>query len=237
MTIFPAIDLKENQVVRLTKGVMDSAKVYSTSPATQAKVFEENGAKWLHIVDLDGAFAAEPKNKKSIEEILKTTNLKTQLGGGIRSESSIKAYLDLGIDRVILGSSAVKDPAWAMKMAEKYPVVIGIDAIDGMVAISGWAEVSKVSAVDLAKEFADSKIEAIICTDISKDGTLAGVNADFTLSIKKAFKKSVIASGGVNGIEDLKRLKSTDLIDGAIVGKAIYEGSISLKEAFNFDLQ
>lgn len=236
MTIFPAIDLKNNQVVRLTKGLMDSATIYSDSPATQAKLFEEAGAKWLHIVDLDGAFAAEPKNKKSIQEILKTTKLKTQLGGGIRSEDTIKAYLDLGLDRVILGSSAVKDPAWAMKMAEKYPIVIGIDAKNGMVATDGWADVSEVKATDLAREFAKSSAEAIICTDISKDGTLTGVNVDFTLSIKEAFGKSVIASGGVKGLEDLNSLAKTGVIDGVIVGKAIYEGSISLKDAFNFDL-
>lgn len=237
MTVFPAIDLKDNQAVRLTKGLMDSAKVYSVSPELEAIRFEEAGARWLHIVDLNGAFAGEPRNKKSIEAILKSTRLKTQLGGGVRDEDTIKAYIDLGINRVILGSSAAKDPEWAMKMAEKYPIVIGIDAIDGMVAVSGWAEVSKVRAVDLASKFASSSIEAIICTDIGKDGTLTGVNVDFTLSIKEAFSKSVIASGGVKGLSDLEKLAKTDKIDGVIVGKAIYEGEISLKEAFNFDLQ
>lgn len=233
MIIYPAIDLKENQAVRLTKGLMESAKVYSSNPAELAERFESFGATWLHIVDLDGAFAGEPKNKKSIEAILKTTKLKTQLGGGIRDEATIKAYLDLGISRVILGSAAVKDPDWACEMAAKYPVAIGIDAVNGNVAVSGWAEVSEIKATDLARRFSQSGAQAVICTDVGRDGTLSGVNVDFTLSIKEAFEKTVIASGGVKDGEDLRKLARTGRIDGCIVGKAIYEGTLDIKEAFN----
>lgn len=237
MIIYPAIDLKENQAVRLTKGLMESAKVYSSNPAELAERFESFGATWLHIVDLDGAFAGEPKNKKSIEAILKTTKLKTQLGGGIRDEATIKAYLDLGISRVILGSAAVKNPDWACEMAAKYPVVIGIDAVDGKVAVSGWAEVSEMEATDLARRFSESGAEAVICTDVGRDGTLSGVNVDFTVSIKEAFKKTVIASGGVKDKGDLLKLAATGRVDGCIVGKAIYEGTLDIKEAFNLVLR
>ena len=237
MTIYPAIDLKGNQAVRLTKGLMQSAKIYSSNPAELAKNFETLGATWLHIVDLDGAFAGQPKNKASIEAILKAAQLKTQLGGGIRDEATINAYLELGISRVILGSAAVKDPDWACEMAAKYPVVIGIDAIGGKVAVSGWAEVSQTDATELAKRFSQSGAQAVICTDVGRDGTLSGVNVDFTLSIKAAFEKTVIASGGVKDMADLKKLAQTGRIDGCIVGKAFYEGKLDIKEAFNLVLR
>ncbi len=233
MTIFPAIDLKENRAVRLTKGEMASAKVYAESPADQAVAFERLGAQWLHIVDLDGAFAGEPKNRSSIEAIRAATGMKLQLGGGIRSEETIRAYLDLGIDRVILGSAAAKDPRWAIEMAARYPVVIGIDAVDGRVATAGWAEVGQEAATAFAARFKGSGVEAIITTDVGRDGTLSGVNVDFTLKIKEAFGGATIASGGVKDLADLKALKATGSIDGAIVGKAFYEGRLDIKEAFN----
>lgn len=232
MTIFPAIDLKDGQAVRLTKGLMDSAKIYSNEPYELAKFFEEAGSEWLHVVDLNGAFAGEPKNLEQIKKIRESTNLKMQLGGGIRDEATIKRYLDLGINRLILGSIAVKDPQFVKDMAKKYPIAVGIDAIDGYVAVEGWAETSEMKATDLAKEFADAGVEAIICTDVGRDGTLSGVNVDFTLDIAKASGVDTIASGGVSSLEDILRLKEKGGVYGVIIGKAYYEGKLDIKEAF-----
>jgi phosphoribosylformimino-5-aminoimidazole carboxamide ribotide isomerase len=231
MTILPAIDLKDGKAVRLTKGLMDSAKIYSSEPWQVAKKFEELGSEWVHLVDLNGAFAGEPKNLEQIKKIRENTNLKLELGGGIRDEETIKMYLDLGIDRLILGSIAVKNPEFVKEMAKKYPIVVGIDAIDGYVAVEGWAEVSKMRATELAKEFANAGVEAIICTDVSRDGTLSGVNVEFTKEIQEASGLETIASGGVKDIEDIKALLRAN-IDGVIVGKAFYEGTLNLKEAF-----
>ncbi len=231
MTILPAIDLKDGKAVRLTKGIMESAKIYSTEPWELAKHFEELGSKWLHLVDLNGAFAGEPKNLEQIKKIRKNTNLKLELGGGIRDEETIKMYLDLGIDRVILGSIAVKNPHFVKEMAKKYPIVVGIDAINGYVAVEGWAKVSKMKAVDLAKEFANVGVEAIICTDVNRDGMLSGINIEFTKAIKDASGLETIASGGLKDIDDIKALLEAG-IDGVIVGKAFYEGTLDLKEAF-----
>jgi phosphoribosylformimino-5-aminoimidazole carboxamide ribotide isomerase len=232
MEILPAIDLKDGKAVRLTKGLMQSAKIYSDKPFEIAKRFEEMGAKWLHIVDLNGAFAGEPRNLEQIEKIRSSCNLKIELGGGIRDEKSIKRYIDLGINRVILGSIAPKNPDFVKEMAKKYRIAVGIDAIDGYVAVEGWAKTSKMKATELAKEFAKSGVEAIICTDVSKDGTLSGVNVDFTLSIAKASGIDTIASGGVRDLEDIKALLETKLIAGVIIGKAFYEGTLNLEEAF-----
>ena len=232
MTIFPAIDLKDGQAVRLTKGLMDSAKIYSNEPYQLAKFFEEAGSEWLHVVDLNGAFAGEPKNLEQIKKIREATNLKIQLGGGIRDEATIQRYLDLGINRLILGSIAVKDPQFVKDMAKKYPIAVGIDAIDGYVAVEGWAETSAMKATDLAKEFADAGVEAIICTDVGRDGTLSGVNVDFTLDIARASGVDTIASGGVSSLEDILALKSKGEVYGVIIGKAYYEGKLDIKEAF-----
>ncbi len=232
MEILPAIDLKDGKAVRLTKGLMESAKIYGDRPWQIAKKFEELGSEWIHLVDLNGAFAGEPKNLEAIEEIRKNCDLKLELGGGIRDEETIKRYIDLGIDRVILGSIALKNPSFVKEMAKKYPIVVGIDAIDGYVAVEGWAEKSSMKATTLAKMFADAGVEAIICTDVGKDGTLSGVNVEFTLEIARASGIDTIASGGVRDIEDIKRLKETGEIAGVIVGKAFYEGTIDLKEAF-----
>jgi len=232
MEILPAIDLKDGQAVRLTKGLMDSAKIYSNEPWQLAKRFEELGSKWLHVVDLNGAFAGEPKNLEQIKKIRENCNLKVELGGGIRDEDSIKRYLDLGIDRVILGSIAPKDPSFVKKMAKKYPIAVGIDAIDGLVAVDGWAKTSNMKATDLAKEFANCGVEAIICTDVSRDGTLSGINIEFTKEIAKASGIDTIASGGVKNIQDIADLVKSDEIFGVIVGKAFYEGKLDLKEAF-----
>ncbi|GAB6074999.1 1-(5-phosphoribosyl)-5-[(5-phosphoribosylamino)methylideneamino]imidazole-4-carboxamide isomerase [Nautilia lithotrophica] len=229
MIIFPAIDLKDGQAVRLTKGLMDSAKVYSNEPYELAKRFEEMGAKWLHIVDLNGAFAGEPKNIEQIEKIRKNTNLKIQLGGGIRDEDTIKRYLDLGINRLILGSIAAKNPQKVMELADNYPIAVGIDAKDGFVAIDGWGKTEGIKASELAKIYEKSKIECIIATDISKDGTLSGLNIDFILEIQKASNKPVIASGGVASEEDIKKVKQNHIY-GVIIGKAFYEGKIDLEK-------
>jgi phosphoribosylformimino-5-aminoimidazole carboxamide ribotide isomerase len=234
MDILPAIDLKDGKAVRLTKGLMESAKIYSNVPWEVAKVFEEMGSSWVHLVDLNGAFAGEPKNLEQIEKIRKNCNLKIELGGGIRDEETIRRYMDLGIDRVILGSIALKKPAFVKEMAQKYRIVVGIDAIDGYVAVEGWAEKSTMQATDLARAFADAGVEAIICTDVGRDGMLSGVNLDFTLSIADASGIATIASGGLKNLDDIIALKRSSKVAGVIVGKAFYEGSLDLREAFAF---
>jgi len=231
MTILPAIDLKDGQAVRLSKGLMDSAKIYSSEPWQVAKRFEELGSEWVHLVDLNGAFAGEPKNLEQIKKIRENCNLKLELGGGIRDEDTIKMYLDLGIDRLILGSIAVKNPDFVKNMASKYPIVVGIDAIDGMVAVEGWAETSDMKATDLAKEFASCGVQAIICTDVGRDGMMTGLNIEFTKAIKEASGLETIASGGLKDINDIKALLEAK-INGTIVGKAFYEGTLDLEEAF-----
>ncbi len=233
MEILPAIDLKDGVAVRLTKGLMNTAKIYSNEPWQVAKQFEQMGSKWLHLVDLNGAFAGEPKNLEQIKKIRENCNLKLELGGGIRDEDTIKRYCDLGIDRVILGSIALKNPEFVKRMSKEYSVVVGIDAIDGYVAVEGWAEKSTMRATELAEEFADAGVEAIICTDVGRDGTLSGVNVDFTLKIARASKIDTIASGGVKDIGDIELLLETKEIAGVIVGKAFYEGTLDLKRAFS----
>ena len=232
MEIFPAIDLKQGCAVRLSKGEMQSAKIYSKDPCDLAKKFEDLGAKWLHLVDLDGAFAGEAVNFKAIERIVKSTRLRVEVGGGIRDEARIKEYLSLGVDRFILGSAALKNPDFVKQMAKLYRIVVGIDAKDGLVATEGWAELSRVRATDLARDYADAGVCAIICTDISRDGMLSGVNVEFSRSIAKASGIDTIASGGVKDMSDIIALKNAGLIAGVIVGKAYYEGTLDLKKAF-----
>lgn len=234
MDILPAIDLKDGKAVRLTKGLMESAKIYSNEPWEVAKVFEEMGSIWVHLVDLNGAFAGEPKNLEQIEKIRQNCRLKLELGGGIRDEETIRRYVALGIDRVILGSIALKNPAFVKEMAQKYRVVVGIDAIDGYVAVEGWAEKSTMKATDLARAFADAGVEAIICTDVGRDGMLSGVNLDFTLAIAEASGIATIASGGLKNLDDIISLKQSRKVSGVIVGKAFYEGSLDLREAFAY---
>ena len=232
MEIFPAIDLKQGCAVRLSKGEMQSAKIYSKNPCELAKKFEDLGAKWLHLVDLDGAFAGEAVNFKAIERIVKSTRLRVEVGGGIRDEARIKEYLSLGVDRFILGSAALKNPDFVKQMAKLYRIVVGIDAKEGLVATEGWAELSRVKATDLARDYADAGVCAIICTDISRDGMLSGVNVEFSRSIAKASGIDTIASGGVKDMNDIIALKNAELIAGVIVGKAYYEGTLDLKKAF-----
>ncbi len=236
MDILPAIDLKDGEAVRLTKGLMDSATVYSKEPWVVAKEFQNLGALWLHLVDLNGAFAGEPKNLEVIKKIRQMCDIKIELGGGIRDEDTIKRYIDLGVNRIILGSVALKNADFVKSVAKKYPVAVGIDAVDGFVAVEGWAEKSTIKATDLAKEFADAGVEAIICTDVSRDGTLSGVNVDFTCQIAEVSGVETIASGGVRDIDDIVALKESKIISGVIVGKAYYEGTLDLKEAFRVAL-
>jgi len=231
MVILPAIDLKDGKAVRLTKGLMDTAKIYSDEPWQVAKKFEDLGSSWLHVVDLNGAFAGKPENLEQIKKIVENTNLKVELGGGIRDEETIKMYLELGVSRIILGSIAVKNPDFVKEMAKKYPIAVGIDAKDGYVAVEGWAEMSEMKATDLAKEFANAGVEAIIATDIAKDGTLSGVNVEFIKEIRDASGLDVIASGGVKDINDIKLLIKNKIY-GTIIGKAFYEGTINLEEVF-----
>ena len=229
MEIFPAIDLKDGKAVRLTKGIMESAKVYSSEPWELAKRFEQMGAKWLHIVDLNGAFAGEPKNINQIEKIRKNTKLKIQLGGGIRDEDTIKKYIDLGIQRVILGSIAAREPKKVIELADKYKIAVGIDAKNGYVAVEGWGGKTNIKASELAGIYKNSQIDCIIATDISKDGTLSGLNIDFILEIQNASEKRVIASGGVASEDDIKKVKENGIY-GVIIGKAFYEGKIDLEK-------
>ena len=232
MTLYPAIDLKDGKAVRLTKGLMDSAKIYSNEPFELVKKFEEMGAEWVHLVDLNGAFAGEPKNLEQIIKIRENSKVKLELGGGIRDEKTIQKMLEIGIDRIILGSIAVKEPQFVKDMAAKYPIAVGIDAIDGYVAVEGWGEVSEMKATDLAREFANAGVEAIICTDVGRDGTLSGVNVDFTLEIARASGISTIASGGVKDESDIETLIKTKEVDGVIIGKAYHEGKFDLPKMF-----
>jgi phosphoribosylformimino-5-aminoimidazole carboxamide ribotide isomerase len=231
MTMIPAIDLKDRKAVRLSKGLMETAKIYSDEPWQVARRFEELGSEWVHLVDLNGAFAGEPKNLDQIRKIREKTRLTLELGGGIRDEATIEMYRELGIDRLILGSVAVRDPEFVKAMAKKHPIVVGIDAIDGMVAVEGWAEPSDMPATELARAFADCGVQAIICTDVGRDGMMTGINIDFTLAIKEASGLETIASGGLRDIEDIRRLIEAG-IDGTIVGKAFYQGTLDLEEAF-----
>lgn len=232
MEKYMAIDLKEGKAVRLSKGLMDSAKIYSNEPWELAKRFSDAGAKWLHIVDLDGAFAGDAVNLKTIEKIVNATNLNIQIGGGVRNEERIKSYLNSGVSRLILGSVALKNPEFVKEMAKKYRIVVGIDAKDGFVAVEGWAEVSQIRATDLAKLYADAGVEAIIATDISKDGMLCGLNLEFTSSIAQASGIDTIASGGVASLADLETASKAKGISGVIIGKAYYEGKIELSDIF-----
>ncbi len=231
MTILPAIDLKDGKAVRLSKGLMESAKIYSDEPWQVAKKFEELGSEWVHLVDLNGAFAGKPENLEQIKKIREHCNLKLELGGGIRDEATIKMYIDLGVDRVILGSIALRNPQFVKEMAKKYRIVVGIDAIDGMVAVEGWGEVSDMRATDLAREFANAGVEAVICTDVGRDGMMSGINIEFTKSIQEACGLETIASGGLRDMSDIYALIEAG-IDGTIVGKAFYEGTLDLEEAF-----
>lgn len=233
MILYPAIDLKDGQAVRLVHGDMDRSTVFNDDPAAQARAFVEAGCAWLHLVDLNGAFAGAPVNAAPVEAILKSCNVPAQLGGGIRDMATIEGWLDKGLARVILGTVAVEDPGLVREAARTFPgqVAVGIDAREGKVATKGWAEETNVDATDLAKSFEDAGVAAIIYTDINRDGAMGGPNIPATQALARAVSIPVIASGGVSSLEDLKALKRTQVISGAISGRALYDGAIDLAEA------
>jgi phosphoribosylformimino-5-aminoimidazole carboxamide ribotide isomerase len=235
MILFPAIDLKDGQCVRLRQGEMAQATVFNADPAAQAREFESQGFEWLHVVDLNGAFEGRPVNEKAVEAIFTATHLPIQLGGGIRDIDTVAMWLEKGIDRVILGTAAVRNPDLVREATHDFPgcIAVSIDARDGKVAIEGWAETSEMTALDLARRFEDAGVAAIIHTDISRDGLLEGLNLDATLTIADAVTIPVIASGGLAGIDDIRRLIEPRYakLDGAIAGRALYDGRLNAKEA------
>jgi len=235
MILFPAIDLKDGQCVRLKLGDMDQATVYNPDPAAQAKAFEDQGFEWLHVVDLNGAFAGDSVNGAAIDAILKATRNPVQLGGGIRTLDHIESWLARGLTRVILGTVAVRNPALVIEACKKFPgkVAVGIDAKGGKVAVEGWAEASELGIIELAKKFEGAGVSAIIYTDIDRDGILAGVNWASTLELANAVSIPVIASGGLASLDDIRRMLEPDAarLEGAISGRALYDGRIDPKEA------
>ena len=235
MILFPAIDLKDGECVRLVHGDMDKVTVFNRDPADQAAKFERQGFTWLHIVDLNGAFAGKPVNAEAVSSVLSRVRLKVQLGGGIRDLATIEAWLAKGVERVILGTVAVKNPELVREACRKWPgrVAIGVDARDGHVAVEGWAETSSLSALALAQRLEDAGAAALIYTDISRDGDLTGVNVEATADLASRIKTPVIASGGVSSIQDLARLKAVSQsgIAGVISGRALYDGRIDPEAA------
>ncbi|MGL4265093.1 MAG: 1-(5-phosphoribosyl)-5-[(5-phosphoribosylamino)methylideneamino]imidazole-4-carboxamide isomerase [Afipia sp.] len=235
MILFPAIDLKNGECVRLEQGDMARATVFNLDPAAQAKTFETQGFEYLHVVDLDGAFAGKPMNAQAVEAMLKVVKFPVQLGGGIRDLATIEAWLSKGIRRVIIGTAAVRDPALVKEAAKKFPgrVAVGLDARDGKVAVEGWAETSTVTALDIAQRFEDAGVAAIIFTDIARDGLLKGLNLDATIALAEAISIPVIASGGFASIADVKALLEPRArkLEGAISGRALYDGRLDPAEA------
>jgi len=235
MNLYPAIDLKDGNCVRLLRGEMDAATVFNNDPADQAAAFKNAGFKRIHLVDLNGAFEGKPVNAGAVEAILGATDVPSQLGGGIRDLATIEMWLSKGISRVILGTIALRDPQIVKDACKEFPghIAVGIDARDSMVAVEGWAETSETSALDLARKFEDAGVEAIIYTDIDRDGALQGVNVDATAALADAISIPVIASGGVASIDDITNLlavKSSG-IEGVIIGRALYDGRIDPAEA------
>jgi phosphoribosylformimino-5-aminoimidazole carboxamide ribotide isomerase len=233
--VYPAIDLKDGSCVRLVRGEMASATVFNEDPAAQARAFAIAGAAWIHVVDLDGAFAGKPRNAAAVESIVQTTRANVQLGGGIRDQATIEAWLGKGVARVVLGTAAVKNPNLVREACRRWPgrVALGIDARGGKVAVEGWAETSSVAALDLARRFEDAGAAAIVYTDIERDGALQGVNVDATAALARALETPVIASGGIASLDDLAALRAheKDGVAGAIVGRALYDGRVDLKSA------
>lgn len=230
MIFFPAIDLKDGQCVRLYKGEMAKATVFGTDPASQARDFERAGCRWIHVVDLNGAFAGKPVNAGAVEAILGAVTVPIQLGGGIRSLETVSLWLQRGVARVILGTAALKDPQLVRDACQTFPgkIAVGIDARGGMVAVEGWAETSDITALDLARKFEDAGVAAIIYTDIERDGAMGGPNVDATVALARAISIPVIASGGVSQMGDLSALKASggDVLAGVIAGRAVYDGRV-----------
>ena len=237
MILFPAIDLKDGKCVRLYKGEMDQATVFNDNPSDQAQKFERAGCEWIHIVDLNGAFAGRPINEEPVDEILKSVTIPIQLGGGIRDIETIENWIKKGVSRVILGTIALRDPSFVIAAAKIFPgkIVVGIDARNGMVAVEGWAKTSDMSAAQLGKKFQDAGVTSIIYTDIDRDGTMNGLNIENTVALSDALSIPVIASGGVASLDDLKILKlaakkTNGTIEGVISGRAIYDGRLNIRD-------
>lgn len=234
LTLYPAIDLKGGHCVRLLHGDMTKDTVYNDNPAAQAVLFDEAGYDWLHVVDLDGAFSGQSENREAVASILKATNSRSQLGGGIRSMADVEAWLEAGLDRVILGTAAVRDPNFVSDAAKKFPgkIAVGIDAKDGRVKTDGWAGDTGHTVLDLGKSYEDQGISAIIYTDIGRDGALGGVNVEATAALANALAIPVIASGGVASVVDIGALaKAHENIEGVIIGRALYDGRIDFNAA------
>jgi len=235
MILFPAIDLKEGLAVRLEQGDMARATVFHRDPASQARAFEQQGFEYLHIVDLDGAFAGKPVNAAAVDRILESVSIPVQLGGGIRNTATVEAWLEKGVTRVIIGTAAVRDPPFVKQAARDYPgrIAVGLDARDGKVAVQGWAETSEVTALDIARRFEDAGVAAIIYTDIARDGMLQGLNLDATVALAEAVSIPVIASGGFASIDDVKAMLEPRArrLEGAIAGRALYDGRLDATEA------
>jgi phosphoribosylformimino-5-aminoimidazole carboxamide ribotide isomerase len=233
--LFPAIDLKDGQCVRLVQGDMTRATTFNADPAAQARAFIAQGFDYLHVVDLDGAFAGKPMNADAVRHILAGLTVKLQLGGGIRDMKTVRGWLESGVTRVIIGTAAVGDPDFVREAARLYPgrIAVGVDAREGIVAIEGWAKTSDISALDLARRFQDAGVAAIIYTDIARDGALAGLNVESTIALADKLEIPVIASGGLASIEDIRRLTEPDCarLAGAIVGRALYDGRLDARAA------
>ncbi len=235
MILYPAIDLKDGACVRLLRGDMNAATVFGTDPAAQARAFQDAGCDWLHLVDLNGAFAGQPVNGAAVEAILAATSIPAQLGGGIRDMATIEMWLSRGIKRIILGTVAVENPDLVRRAARAFPtqIAVGIDARKGMVATKGWAHETNVQATDLANSFEDAGVAAIIYTDIDRDGAMQGPNIAATEALARAVSIPVIASGGVSSMTDLSALRATGVIAGAISGRALYDGALNLAAALD----
>jgi len=235
MIVFPAIDLKAGEVVRLSEGDMDRATVYGDDPAAQAMIFADAGAEHLHVVDLDGSFAGRTENREAVEAIVERFPGYVQLGGGIRDAKTVEEWFNLGVARVVMGSAALKDPEFVKEMAREWEggIVVAVDAKDGMVATEGWAEVSNVPVHDLARRFEDAGVASLLFTDIGRDGLLKGVNIDATIELAQRVDIPVIASGGVKGLDDIHVLSvnAHEGIEGVITGRALYEGRLDLAAA------
>jgi len=235
LIVFPAIDLKSGQVVRLAEGDMSRATVYGDNPAAQAVLFAEAGAEFLHVVDLDGAFAGAAQNRDAMEAIIEVFPGHIQLGGGIRTPEAVEGWFNLGVSRIVIGTAALKNPQFVKDMAKAWPngIVVAVDARDGMVATEGWAEVSDVSIVDMARRFEDAGVASLLFTDIGRDGLLTGCNVDATVELARQTELPVIASGGVKGLDDIRLLAvhAQDGIEGVITGRALYDGRLDLAAA------